>query len=76
MADYRGNEYVAIVYGRGPLFLEAMAGNIGKQAFDTCLRQYYQSNKWQIVTTASFQSHFETCSTSDLDELFRTWVQS
>lgn len=71
---YQANEYSPIVYGRGPLFIEVLADRIGEQAFSKCLRQYYQSNKWQIVTTESFKNHFQTCTTSDLNELFEEWV--
>lgn len=74
VASYQDTEYVAIVYGRGPLFVEALSGKIGEPAFDACLRKYYQSNRWQIVTTETFQDNFEACSASDLGELFREWV--
>ncbi|MBI2832652.1 MAG: M1 family metallopeptidase [Chloroflexi bacterium] len=74
VASYRENQYGAIIYARGPLFIDALAGIVGEQKFDDCLRRYYESNKWQIVTTASFQEQFEACSASDLGALFKDWV--
>lgn len=74
IASYKDAEYVAIIYARGPLFFDALAKKIGEQQFKACLKQYYLTNKWQIVTTASIQAQFEACSTVDLDELFKTWV--
>jgi Peptidase family M1 domain len=71
---YQANEYSPIVYGRGPLFIEVLADKIGEQAFNSCLRQYYQSNKWQVVTAVSFQEHFQACTTFDLNGLFEEWV--
>ena len=50
--SYQGREYGAIVYGRGPLFVEALAKRMGQSAFDQFLRDYYQSNKWGIGATA------------------------
>jgi aminopeptidase N len=74
VSSYSGREYVAIIYGRGPLFWETLSERLGGQRFDVCLRRYYESNKWQIVTTPLFQSQFEDCSEADLDELFREWI--
>ena len=71
---YRGGQYGPIVYGRGPLFVAALAESIGQAAFDDCLKQYYQTYKWQIVTTEIFQEWFEGCSGRDLDGLFQEWV--
>jgi aminopeptidase N len=72
--DYLGNTYGPIVYGRGPLFVAALAESIGQAAFDNCLRQYYQNHKWQIVTTAVYRDWFERCSGKDLDAIFKEWV--
>lgn len=71
---YQANEYSPIVYGRGPLFIEALADMIGEQVFSSCFRQYYQAYKWQIATTESFHNHFQTCASSDLSRLFEEWV--
>lgn len=74
VGDYTLNRYGPIVYGRGPLFLNALAAEIGQAAFDECFRGYYQSNIWNISTTASFQDWFESCSGRDLDAIFSAWV--
>jgi hypothetical protein len=76
VSEYLPNEYSPIVYGRGPLFMEALAEKIGQKTFDSCLRQYCISNRWQIVNSTSFKSHFENCSSSELNELFQNWVYS
>ena len=43
--------YGAIVYGRGPLFFEALREEMGQEAFDAFLRDYVQSHRWGIATT-------------------------
>jgi hypothetical protein len=74
VGDYSLNRYGPIVYGRGPLFLNALAAEISQAAFEECFRGYYQANIWGIATTASFQAWFEACSGKDLDAIFSVWV--
>jgi aminopeptidase N len=74
VSGYTGNTYGPIVYGRGPLFVTALAEEIGEAKFAECLKQYYEAYKWQIVTTAIYQDYFETCSGKNLDAIFQKWV--
>jgi aminopeptidase N len=72
--SYEGQEYTAIVYGRGPLFIEALAQKMGQPTFDQFLRGYYQSNKWGIGTAASFKQAAEKECQCDLTSMFDEWV--
>jgi aminopeptidase N len=72
--SYQGKEYSSIVYGRGPLFLAALAEKMGQSKFDEFLRDYYQSNQWGIGTTASFKTLAEKHCACDLTPLFDEWV--
>ena len=72
--DYEGAEYGAIVYGRGPLFIEALAEEMGTQVFDGFLRDYYQSNLWGIGTGIGFRELAENHCQCDLGPLFEQWV--
>lgn len=72
--EYTGVEYSAIVYGRGPLFVEALSNVMGQSVFDDFMRDYYMTNKWGIGTTSSFQALAEEDCGCDLDELFDEWV--
>jgi len=76
VSDYTATEYGAIVYGRGPLFIEALASAMGEANFDRFLRDYYQSNSWGVATTAAFQQLAEDHCSCDLDGLFQQWVGS
>jgi hypothetical protein len=71
-----GQEYSAIVYGRGPLFIEALAEEIGAPAFAAFLRDYYQSHKWEIATGESLKRLAEEHCACDLTELFRAWTRN
>lgn len=72
--SYQGKAYGAIVYGRGPLFIEALAQKLGQATFDQFLRDYYSSTKWGIGTTASFKQLAEQHCQCDLTALFDEWV--
>jgi hypothetical protein len=72
--SFQGKEYSAIVYGRGPLFIEALAQKMGQATFDQFLRDYYSSTKWGIGTAASFKQLAEKHCGCDLTPLFEEWV--
>lgn len=74
VAAYHGSEYGAIVYGRGPLFLEALREKMGASAFDAFLHEYTETLSWGIATPEIFQSLAEKNCACDLDELFEEWV--
>jgi hypothetical protein len=73
-SGYDGKEYGAIVYGRGPLFVEALAQLMGEGAFLEFLHQYGSQLRWDIVTPHRFQEMAEGSCQCELDELFNAWV--
>ncbi len=74
--DYTATEYGAIVYGRAPLFLCALAETMGRQTFDDFLRDYYREYQWRIATTDGFEQLAEIHCNCDLTPLFSDWVYS
>lgn len=72
--DYDGGEYGAIVYGRGPLFFEALGQEMGEDAFAAFLMDYYQQNKWGIATGANLKTLAESHCNCDLSPIFDEWV--
>jgi aminopeptidase N len=71
---YTGSEYGAIVYGRGPLFIEALAQEMGEDVFNAFIRDYYESNRWDVGTAAEFRELAESHCNCDLTALFEEWV--
>jgi hypothetical protein len=71
---YTAKEYGAIVYGRGPLFVAALAEEMGQEPFDEFLRDYYQSRKWGIGTSETFKQLAEQHCQCNLTALFEEWV--
>ena len=71
---YEGWEYGAIVYGRGPLFLEQLSLEMGEVKFDQFLKDYFTTYAWKVGTAQNFQSLAEETCGCDLDPLFNEWV--
>jgi hypothetical protein len=74
VSAYEGAEYSAIVYGRGPLFVEALVEEMGQDSFDAFLADYVTQNRWKIATTESFRQLAESHCNCDLENLFAEWV--
>jgi hypothetical protein len=74
VSAYTSDGYVAIVYGRGPLFLLALRDQMGQETFDRFLRDYTQHHEWAVATTADFKQTAEQTCACDLTPLFDEWV--
>lgn len=74
VASYNGAEYGAIVYGRGPLFFEALQAEMGTEKFDAFLHDYTERLSWDIATPEFLQSLAEEHCACNLDALFEEWV--
>jgi len=72
--SYVDQEYGAIVYGRGPLFVVALEQEMGQEEFDEFLRDYYESHKWGIGTGDAFKQLAEGHCQCDLTALFEEWA--
>jgi len=68
--------YGAIVYGRGPLFFEALRDKIGAQTFDEFIADYTRTLSWEIATPETMQALAEKHCGCDLKAIFDEWVYS
>ena len=74
VANYQGAEYSAIVYGRGPLFFVALQDEMGRDAFDSFMKEYTETLSWDIATPEYLQTLAETHCACELQPLFDEWV--
>ncbi len=74
VAGYEGGEYGAIVYGRGPLFVEALESEMGEAVFAAFLRDYVEMYSWALATGDDFRELAETHCSCDLTDIFDEWV--
>lgn len=73
-ADYTEREYSSIVYGRGPMFLAALAERMGQAKFDRFLKDYSARFRWGIVTTDDFKTMANQECGCDLSDLYGQWL--
>jgi aminopeptidase N len=66
--------YALFVYGKGALFLDALRGEIGDEAFTKFLRSYFDQERYAFATGEAFQQAAEAACSCDLDEIFDLWV--
>jgi aminopeptidase N len=71
---YDETAYSAIVYGRGPLFFEALKTSLGEAQFDDFLRGYVAAFSWQEAMPQDLQRMAEAQCGCDLSPLFAEWV--
>ena len=74
VAAYEEAEYGAIVYGRGPIFVRELEKAMGREAFDSFMREYVAQFRWASSTTAAFREMAEAHCDCDLGPLFEEWV--
>jgi hypothetical protein len=74
VSAYPEGEYSGIVYGRGPLFLVALAERLGPERMAEFLQRYYAEQSWDLATPAEFEALAEKVAGAPLDDLFEAWV--
>ncbi len=72
-ADYDPEAYSPIVYGRGPLFVEALAQRMGEQLFWTFMQAYVDQHSWSIAQPLDFTRLAEKFCECELDDLWDDW---
>ncbi|MEZ0396509.1 MAG: M1 family metallopeptidase [Anaerolineales bacterium] len=72
--QYTSQDYVAIIYGKGAFFFDALQQRLGEAAYQALMRDYSQAFAWGIGYTADFQALAEQHCNCDLDDLFEEWV--
>ncbi len=66
--------YAVFVYWKGALFLDALRGEIGPEAFGRFLKDYYAAFRYGFAAASDFQRVAEASCACQLDGLFDLWV--
>ncbi len=67
--------YVAVIYGRGPLFFDALRHELGDETFFKLLREYYRRYAFGVATTTSFEQLADDVAGRRLDTFFAGWLK-
>lgn len=69
-----GLGYGGIVYSGGALFLHAVRGRMGDEAFFRALRRFREEFRWQIARGARLLEILAEESPAPLDDLYQAWL--
>ena len=75
VASFDAASYGAIVYGKGPLFFDAVRQRLGDGAFFAALRRYLASHRYGIAYPADLVAAFEESSGQSIADLYRQWIE-
>lgn len=74
--QYRSQDaYTAVIYGRAPLFFDALRKQVGDATFFKLLRAYYARNAFRRATTVGFERLAEQVAGKQLDTFFAQWLR-
>ncbi|MGQ9786628.1 MAG: M1 family metallopeptidase [Anaerolineae bacterium] len=68
------SDYVAVVYGKGPLFFDAVRERLGDAAFFAGLRLYLEQHRYGIAYPEKLIAALEDASGKQIDDLYNAWV--
>ncbi len=71
---YDEDAYGAFVYGKGPLFFQAVRDQIGDAAFFQALQNYYNQFKYGIAQPQDLINAFNQASGQDITPLYNKWI--
>jgi hypothetical protein len=74
VASFSDRDYGAIVYGKGPLFFDAVRARIGDQAFFAALRSYLTAHRYGIAHANDLIQAFDNASPQKIDDLYNFWI--
>ncbi len=66
--------YSAIVYGKGPIFFDAIRKKMGDEKFFAFLRAYYERYRYQIAAPDDVLKTAENACACSLREEYQTWI--
>ncbi len=75
VAGFRSqSDYVAVVYGKGPLFFDAVRERLGDEAFFAGLRLYLERHRYGVAYPDDLIIALEESSGQCIDDLYNAWV--
>jgi aminopeptidase N len=73
--DYNQSEYGTIIYGKGPLFFDALRREVGKETYLEIMQTYFNEHKYGIARSEDLLETIESVSGRDITPLVETWLE-
>jgi aminopeptidase N len=74
VASFSEADYGAIVYGKGPLFFDAVRAQLGDDAFFAALQDYLAAHRYGVAYPDELVAAFEGTSGQEIDDLYEFWI--
>lgn len=75
VADFSANEYGIFVYGKGPLFFDALRREVGDDTYFEIMQTYYAEHKYGIARPDDLFSIIERVGQINIEPLREQWLQ-
>jgi aminopeptidase N len=72
--SFSERDYGAIVYGKGPLFFDALRAQLGDEAFFAALRDYLETHRYGAAYPDDLIAAFEETTGQQIDDLYEFWI--
>lgn len=76
VAAFNEGDYGAIVYGKGPLFYDAIRKKMGDDAFFKFLRTYYEQYRYKVAFPEDILNTAEKACACSLQDEYKQWILS
>ena len=75
VADFSERDYAIFVYGKGPLFFDALRRQVGDAVYLKIMQAYASQYKYKIAHAADLFRLIEQVSGQNIDSLIKTWLE-
>jgi hypothetical protein len=74
VSSFGPSEYGAIVYGKGPLFFDAVRTQLGADTFRAALQNYLNTHRYSLAYPGDLVDSLEQVSGEQIDSLYQFWI--
>ncbi|MFQ5613498.1 MAG: M1 family metallopeptidase [Anaerolineae bacterium] len=74
VASFNGETYGLIVYGKGPLYFDALRGQVGDELFFAILQAYFARFRYGVATPEGWQEVVAEVAGEPESELYDFWI--
>jgi aminopeptidase N len=75
VSDYDQTDYGIFIYGKGPLFFDALRREVGEETYLKIMQSYFNEYKYGIAHTEDLFETIKTISGKDITPLVETWLE-
>lgn len=75
VSSFSVGEYSAFVYGKGPLFFNALRQKVGDEMYFHIMQTYFLKYRYKIATSDNLFETIEQISGQNVEPLLETWLQ-